>query len=373
VIREPSDAKSSGKTGHPRGLGPRAGSARLSVIVPTLDAATYLPELLASLAAQRQPAHEVIAIDGYSTDATIAILESFTSRLPLRIEQRPREGIYAAWNAGLELASNDLCYVACADDLVYPDAFEVLARMARVAPDVHLYTWPVRVIDNSGKRVSESGSPIVRLVWRDWADRPHQRCGLGDAITTLAMGSPYLSMMGVAFSRELWQATGGFSQEYGPAGDVEWQVRAAPLTDVAYYPRSLAAWRSHPSSATSMTSQRDDLDRWTRIISAYLDGALEATGLTPAARQAARRRLLAIHRQSRSLVLANRFARHPDPGTLALLIRLASPSALATVLWLGVGRFVRSRRDSPALAAPASALVSLLRDLDVPEPMPLPL
>ena len=33
-------------------------------------------------------------------------------------------------------------------------------------------------------------------------------------------------MMGVAFTKSLWEATGGFPTEYGPAGDVAWQIVA---------------------------------------------------------------------------------------------------------------------------------------------------
>ncbi|MCB2099863.1 MAG: glycosyltransferase, partial [Rhodobacterales bacterium] len=43
----------------------------ISIVIPTLNEARRLPGLLAALAAEAEP-HEVIVVDGHSTDGTAA-------------------------------------------------------------------------------------------------------------------------------------------------------------------------------------------------------------------------------------------------------------------------------------------------------------
>lgn len=54
---------------------------RVSVVVPTLNEAEYLPSLLASLAAQTLPVHEVIVADAGSTDGTAALARGAGARV----------------------------------------------------------------------------------------------------------------------------------------------------------------------------------------------------------------------------------------------------------------------------------------------------
>lgn len=53
----------------------------ISVVVPALNEAAYLPNLLEALAAQTRPANEVIVADAGSTDGTPEIARRYGARV----------------------------------------------------------------------------------------------------------------------------------------------------------------------------------------------------------------------------------------------------------------------------------------------------
>ncbi|PKO22587.1 MAG: glycosyl transferase family 2 [Chloroflexi bacterium HGW-Chloroflexi-1] len=88
---------------------------RLSVIIPTLNEAAYLPGLLAALAAQSRPADEIIVADAGSTDGTAELARGRGARVV-------RGGMPAAGrNAGARAATGDLFLFLDADVVPPPD------------------------------------------------------------------------------------------------------------------------------------------------------------------------------------------------------------------------------------------------------------
>lgn len=105
-------------------------SPRVSVIVPAHNAADALPTALASLAAQRGVALEVIVVDDASTDGTAAAAEAFAARdARFRVLLQPfNQGAYAARNRGLAAARGDFITVHDSDDWSHPDKLAVQAQ-----------------------------------------------------------------------------------------------------------------------------------------------------------------------------------------------------------------------------------------------------
>ncbi len=72
----------------------------VAIVIPMLNEAAGLPRLLRSLAALEPPPAEVLAVDGGSTDASVAIAEA-AGLLVVRHETRGRA---AAINRGVQEA-----------------------------------------------------------------------------------------------------------------------------------------------------------------------------------------------------------------------------------------------------------------------------
>ncbi|WP_338696891.1 MULTISPECIES: glycosyltransferase family 2 protein [unclassified Bradyrhizobium] len=89
---------------------------RVSFVVPTLNEAKNLPWLLPRIPAW---AHEVIIVDGRSTDDTVAVARSL--REDVKVVMEPRRGKGAALQAGFRAATGDIIVMIDADGSMVPE------------------------------------------------------------------------------------------------------------------------------------------------------------------------------------------------------------------------------------------------------------
>lgn len=95
---------------------------RVSIVIPSWNAAHLLGEAIDSALAQTWPNTEVIVIDDGSTDATVEVLKAYGDRI--RWETGPNRGACAARNRGLALATGEFVQFLDADDLLLPTKLE---------------------------------------------------------------------------------------------------------------------------------------------------------------------------------------------------------------------------------------------------------
>lgn len=124
---------------------------RLSVIVPALNEAGHIRQTLSDLAPVREEGHEVIVVDGGSTDATV----SEAGDLADKVIEASR-GRASQMNAGAGAARGDLLWFLHADTRVPPQAIGALVdAAAKGAPwgrfDVRLSgsQWLLRIVERS--------------------------------------------------------------------------------------------------------------------------------------------------------------------------------------------------------------------------------
>lgn len=90
-------------------------SVLISVVIPTLNSEKYLDQCLSSIRNQTTKEVEIIVVDGYSSDDTWDIVQSYDSILVKR-----RCNVSEARNIGLELAQGDF--------VLFLDSDQVLSR-----------------------------------------------------------------------------------------------------------------------------------------------------------------------------------------------------------------------------------------------------
>ena len=103
---------------------------KVSVIMPAYNRETYIRESIDSVLAQRFTDFELIVVDDGSTDATAAIVESYTDRR-IRLIRQSNRGVSVARNTGLEAARGRFITFLDSDDLYYPDFLNTLFRLIR--------------------------------------------------------------------------------------------------------------------------------------------------------------------------------------------------------------------------------------------------
>jgi glycosyltransferase involved in cell wall biosynthesis len=103
----------------------------ISVITVVLNGATTLTATLQSVFGQDHSLYEYIVVDGGSTDATISILQAYSTSIDQWISE-PDRGIYDAMNKGLSMARGNWVYfLNCGDTLISPDVLSQASQQLR--------------------------------------------------------------------------------------------------------------------------------------------------------------------------------------------------------------------------------------------------
>jgi glycosyltransferase involved in cell wall biosynthesis len=90
----------------------------VSIITVSYNSVTTISDAIKSVLDQTFPNIEYIVIDGGSTDGTVEIVKSFTTKISKFISE-PDNGIYDAINKGIRLATGDIIGILHSDDFFY--------------------------------------------------------------------------------------------------------------------------------------------------------------------------------------------------------------------------------------------------------------
>jgi len=203
-----------------------SGLPTISVITVSYNSRETIADTIESVAAQTYPHVEHIVVDGASTDGTLEVLERFRDRLS-KIVSEPDEGIYAAMNKGLSLATGDVIGTLNSDD-VYVDE-NVLALVAEVFRDdsVDVCYGDIFYVDKGD---------LNRIV-RHWKSEPY-RPGLFEQ----GWMPPHPSFF---IRRRVLGRVGLFEPRYRFAADFDFMLRALHVQRLRsiYLPRELVTMR----------------------------------------------------------------------------------------------------------------------------------
>jgi len=122
----------------------------ISVVLPIYDVEDYLDECLQSLARQTVDDFEAVMVDDGSTDSSAAIAERFERRdRRFRLLRQPNGGLSRARNAGIDAATGKYLAFLDSDDVLPPDAYELLlGAVERTGSD--FATGNVQRLETSG-------------------------------------------------------------------------------------------------------------------------------------------------------------------------------------------------------------------------------
>lgn len=102
----------------------------VSVVMAVKNASRYLREALDSVVAQTYTNHEIVLVDGHSTDDTVAIARTYPGT---RIIDQTRTGFADAWNDGIAAAKGDYIGILDSDDTWTPG--KLAAQVATLQAD----------------------------------------------------------------------------------------------------------------------------------------------------------------------------------------------------------------------------------------------
>jgi glycosyltransferase involved in cell wall biosynthesis len=116
---------------------------KVSILMPVCNAESTLAECLDSIFRQTAPDFEIIAVNDFSTDASLAVLQSYDDPR-LRIIENKEKGIVQALNLGLQHCRSDLVARMDADDVMYAARLEKQLDVLTNDPVITLCATQVR-------------------------------------------------------------------------------------------------------------------------------------------------------------------------------------------------------------------------------------
>ncbi len=106
---------------------------KVSIVIPVYNTEKYLVECIESALEQTYQETEVIAVNDGSTDNSLEILKKYSDRI--KIISKENGGTASALNAGISVATGEWIKQLDCDDILYPDAVEVLVSETKNLSD----------------------------------------------------------------------------------------------------------------------------------------------------------------------------------------------------------------------------------------------
>lgn len=183
----------------------------ISLIATVLNEGQSIHRLMRSLAAQTCLPDEVVIVDGGSRDDTVALIQSYADKLPLRVLVEPGCNISQGRNRAIAAAQGDIIAVTDAGVELAPNWLENLTRP---------------LIDNPG----------IQWVGGFFTAQATTRFELAMGATVLPLvdeinPATFLpSSRSVAFRKPVWEAVGGYPEWLDYCEDLIFDLRVKEVT-----------------------------------------------------------------------------------------------------------------------------------------------
>lgn len=210
---------------------------RVSVCIPTYNAANHIGETIASVLSSTCHNLEIVVSDDASTDNTREVVRSFEDHRILLVENETKLGVPANWNCALQKASGEFVGLLNHDDLYGPFwltfAIHILKKYAHVGWVVTAF----RIVNDSGLVLSvETRFPETREYQPEEAfPRIARLDGLGPGFIT---------------RREVMEKLGYYDEDSGPGADNDLFLRLSLHYPLYYSDYPHTAWRLHADNLT---------------------------------------------------------------------------------------------------------------------------
>jgi glycosyltransferase involved in cell wall biosynthesis len=191
--------------------------------MPVKNGEPYLDQAIESVLGQTRTPHELVVVDGGSTDRSVEIARSYPG---LRCLEQAGSGFAGAWNEGVAAAAGDLLAFIDSDDLWEPDKLEKQVALLDARPEVDYVISHVRFFLEPGHACPPGFRPELLE---------------GDHVANMPSA--------LLVRRSAFDAAGVFRTDLTIANDIDWFARAkdAPLT-LATVPEVLVHKRVHDTN-----------------------------------------------------------------------------------------------------------------------------
>ena len=135
---------------------------KVSIILPVYNAERFLSVCLDSILKQTYEKWELIAVNDGSKDGSLKILLSYAAKdARIRVLSKSNEGVSITRNLALQKATGEYVYFVDADDIVFPQALEILVN-ALDSNNATFVKSDFLPIDETGNQVFVNKKQVIR-------------------------------------------------------------------------------------------------------------------------------------------------------------------------------------------------------------------
>jgi cellulose synthase/poly-beta-1,6-N-acetylglucosamine synthase-like glycosyltransferase len=233
--------------------------SKISVIIPTYNAAKYIREALDSVLAQTYPVHEIIVVDDGSTDNTRDIVKSYVR--PKTEDQRPKtlhptpltlhhnsttisyiyqenNGPASARNTGIRAATGEYIAFLDADDLWLPEKLEKQMKLFESNDYAFVYCDMSHAVEN-------------KVIHQSYLkDRGYKFFGSGNIYRNL-LKENFIFTPTVIIQKEVFEKIGYFDETYKICEDYKMWLKIANKYQIGFVDEPLVIRRRVETNITA--------------------------------------------------------------------------------------------------------------------------
>jgi len=208
-----------------------------TIVIPTFNQASYLPQALDSLLAQTDPDWEAIIVNDGSTDDTQRIADEYAARdSRFRCIHKSNGGVASALNTGLKNARGDWIHWLSSDDFFEPQKLAVNRQWIEQNPDSSFFfSYFTLLRDATGERER-------RELWGPIPAVAHQ-------LLTLFYRN-YINGISICVRSEAWRAIGFFDETLRYAQDYDLWLRLLQKHRAVFIPEWTVVSRNHAAQGS---------------------------------------------------------------------------------------------------------------------------
>lgn len=222
---------------------------RASVIIPSYNAASTLPETIESILPQLTEQDEIIIVDDGSTDGTENCIRSYIGDRVRYIRQDNSGGPASPRNTGIKAAKGKYIFLFDSDDLMLPGKIDTSVSALEQHPDAGLVFTNFRTIDEEGKilkyRFLDAYSFINELSGN--YNMGVIRIDTPEACLHLAKEN-FIGTSGVAIPASIVKKNGQFDEKVQNSDDRDMWFRITRNHSIIYLPEEFHCYRIRKGS-----------------------------------------------------------------------------------------------------------------------------
>lgn len=248
----------------------------LSVILPVYRGERWIERTLESLATQADAGVEVVVIDTSPDRGTMALIESFSDRLTLKIlDPAGTDGCSPKMNLGVAHARAQYISWLCQDDVWLRGRVAAIREWIREEPEAVLHLAPAAIIDGDDRVLGTWRCPLT-------VGRVDQQ-----ELTEKLIVQNFIAVPSPVVRRDAWMQCGGLDPDLWYTSDWDLWLKLGQQGTVVYHASVTAAFRIHGNSATSTGSRNraDFVDQHRIVVDRHI-AAIPARRRGPARRLA---------------------------------------------------------------------------------------